>query len=87
VTLLAFKACGASGNRRPVGSTPTHFRHPRHNCIFGRSLHIHFDVGPTGQATVGTAFGFDNCIFGRSPHIHAEVFEAFNALIALASSS
>jgi hypothetical protein len=27
VTLLAFKACGASGNRRPVGSTPTHFRH------------------------------------------------------------
>ncbi len=28
MTLLAFKACGASGNRRPVGSTPTHFRQP-----------------------------------------------------------
>jgi hypothetical protein len=29
VTLLAFKACGASGNRRSVGSTPTHFRQLR----------------------------------------------------------
>ncbi len=26
MTLLAFKASGTSGNRRSVGSTPTHFR-------------------------------------------------------------